>query len=93
MFIDKNRIRSVCVALGLGLLATTGASAQYDSRQAEHASNVRAIQAQRYQHAANVAVLHGRYRAANAYARAAVVRRGQSHRDAGGARRLRHQGY
>ena len=86
-------LKSASLALGALLLASTGARAQYDSRQAEHAANVRSIQAQRDQHAANVAALNGDYAAADAYARAASVRRYQSHRDAAYARGLRYEGY
>ena len=86
-------IKCASAALGGLVLVSTSACAQYDSRQAEHAANVRAIQAQRDQHAANVAALNGDYAAADAYSRAASVRRYQSYRDAGYAQQLRYGGY
>ncbi|MCJ2037504.1 hypothetical protein MKK70_12330 [Methylobacterium sp. E-041] len=86
-------IKSVSVALGALVLLNTGACAQYASDQAAHAADVRAIQARRDQHAANVAALYGDYAAADAYAHAAHVRRVQSYRDAGYAQRLRYWGY
>ncbi len=91
--IKKPIIEVFSATIGALMLATTSAHAQYDDRQAQHAANVRAIQAQRDQHAANAAALNGDYRAADAYARAAAVRRGQAYRDAGAARRLRYEGY
>lgn len=52
------------------------------ARDASHSSNVRAIQARRDQHAANVAAINGDFGAARAYAHAADVRQVQSDRDA-----------
>lgn len=86
-------IKLTSSAFSVLVLLSTGACAQYDARQAQHAANVRAIQAQRDQHAANVAALNEDYASADAYEHAANVRRAQSYRDAGYAQQLRYGGY
>ncbi len=87
------KIKRASAAVIALVSASTGAVAQEYSYQAEHAANVRAIQAQRDQHAANVAALHGDYGAANAFGYAAAVRSAQSRDDARYARHLRYYGY
>lgn len=57
------------------------------AQQAAHSSDVRAIQARRDQHTANVAALHGDIGAARAFSHAADVRQAQSAHDARFSRR------
>jgi hypothetical protein len=90
--IKKLGIAIVTVLAGAGALTATTASAQgwgYDSyvaNRAYHSSDVRAMQARRDQHAANVAAYYGDYGAANAYAHAADMRSAQAWHDARMAR-------
>ena len=85
------------VALAGGaILGGTAASAQdwrydeYRAHQAARGAEVHAYQAGRDQRAADTASYYGDYRAADAYAHAAAVRRHEARRDARFARHERH---
>ncbi len=85
------------VALAGGALLTAGtASAQdwrydeYRAHQAARGAEVHAYQAGRDQRAADTAAYYGDYRAADAYAHAAAVRRHEAWRYARFARHERH---
>ncbi|WP_230483482.1 hypothetical protein [Sphingomonas sp. Leaf21] len=84
------------ILAGGAMLTATAASAQdwrydeYQAHQAGRVAQIHAYQAGRDQRAANTAAYYGDYRAANAYAHAAAVRRAEARRDAHYARHESH---
>ena len=92
----KLKTMMVLAVTGSAMLAATAASAQdwrYDRYMADRAyqgAQVHAYQAGRDQRAADTAASYGDYRAADAYAHAAAVRRAEARRDARFARHENH---
>lgn len=93
-----NMLRTGILAIlaGGALLGATAAGAQdwrydeYRAHQAGRGAELHAYQAGRDQRAADTAAYYGDYRAANAYAHAAAVRRAEARGDARYARHESH---
>ncbi len=97
IWVMKTLKTGIMLALAGGaMVAATAAEAQdwrYDDYMAHRAgrgAEIHAYQAGRDQRAADTAAYYGDYRAADAYAHAAAVRRAEARRDARFARHERH---